>query len=340
MSKTKLPADPEEPFFVQFRRELVHHEKSALSNPSQMLKLLTGQEMLHYPFLLLREQKQQAGTSGGEVSASNPRPRSASPPSGKALQVRAALKLQREQKAVEKGEASLSSSAGIWAMLPQLQDCQDPSTACRLLLDILVGTGRVLDDLRSLGNVRKALPEPRTQLEALRAAVEHLEGCICWLRPKKLELGQEALDDLIQALEKADQRGRDTTGAIRSWLARISDQGLLPSGTKCVKGRRLKTLTCGIHVVDICRPGVRAGTLAKKLKDFQYLFYRLLAEGRDCFWKADLAPRTQDDWQSEEPHFRDGMRQLACHLFVLVDLVRGDEYTGHHTQELRVALGE
>lgn len=286
-----------EPFFLRFQRELVHHEKSALSNPAQLLKLLTGQDRLHHPIILVNEKHRRKGAEESLVVVNS---------GHRATKICQQLKAKRAQKAAFKSEAALSDPEGLFTtILPQLERQDSPESTEKLLLDAVLGTARITDDLRGLNTFKQALPTCEGQFEALRRTIHHLAVALEGMQPIEVELSEAQALDLARRLKKLELAPvlfeTDLEKALSGWCNQTESE------YSRLRGRKLRAFACRPCQLHIVAPRLRSAQIQE----------------HRCGnpWFVELSPRTSRSFEATQ------LSSLACHLLLLVDIAVGEEYS-------------
>lgn len=307
----------DEPFFHRVMRELAHCEETALTNPAQMLQLLTGQESLHRPFILVKDCCQ------GDVANSLAAAVKPAHLSRKHLQISQKLDVRREQQALKKSVAAVSETEGIWSLLPQLELKQHPKAVLQLLFDIFLGCIRPVDDLRRLTHVKRAIPSYPQQFGVLMQTIGHVAAAIRAFQPIQVDLVPDAVLDLGLALEGGTARGRSIHEICGRWVRGLPSQGSC-AGMR-LPGRQLRFLRFA-DISVVFRPGRCAGEVAAELAQKHNLFFVKLAQGKGSFWRAYFTAKLLEPRQIFEPDFRKSLVDLACQLCILVDMAASDTF--------------
>jgi len=308
--------DASEPFFLKFQRELSQHEKSALSNPAQLLKLLTGQEHLHHPFILVQESHSRSKPRGGashEYCDGYPNSVS-SAVSSKTIEMRARLDAARADRAERKGEDALVDSKNlIFSKLAELSRQANPQAAEQLLLDLVVGTGRLFDDLRSVSNLRRALTTPQTQLKGLLKVATNVEHAIRGMQPLDFHISSDELQTLRKLLQlesqRVPQRGQDgIDSVIRKFMKSSAETNPDLRGRPIIGifSRSRLSLVVALHSVSRVDDDDVAAILSR-LGDADKYILR-------------LGPRSKRAYTASE------LFTLSGYLLVIVDVALGSEY--------------
>jgi len=307
----------DEPFFRRFMRELVRCEKTALHNPAQMLRLLTGQDSLHHPFVVVKDRCHRVN---GNSHAAPVKLADVRRSSRKTCQNSLQMEAQRQQKAVKKSNAAVSDATAIWSLLPQLELKQHPKAVLKLLFDIFLGCGRPIDDLRKLTNVKGAIPSCPQQLGVVLQTIGHIAAAIRASQPIQVEFGPDDIDDLQLALLHGTDRGRSLDDICARWVARLASPGSCAGMS--LQGRRLRFLRLAANSVSF-RPGRQPREVAAELAAKQPRFFITLARGTGRFWTAHFTARMQ---QTHKPDFHQSLVDLSCQLCVLIDIAASEAY--------------